>query len=172
VDGNVLRFEPPLDGVAETTALDRGDFLEVEIREPVWARATGAILGAVFLVGQDYAGIGTAGRLAVGDPAMALVVPSAQYRTDYAILAPSTYTQSWIDVATPAGTFVTLDGELLRDPVEIDGTGMSVGHFAIDPGTHVLGGTAPFGLYVSGLAAYTSYYVPGGMDFRPITPPF
>lgn len=172
VDGNVVRFEPPLEGVAETTMLDRGDFVEVEIRSPVWARATGAILGAVFLVGQDYAGIGSAGRLAVGDPAMALVVPSAQFRTDYAILAPDTYTHSWIDVAAPVGAFVTLDGVLLREPSDVDGTGMMVGHVEIEPGTHVLEGTAPFGLYVSGLATYTSYYVPGGMDFEPITPPF
>ena len=45
-------------------------------------------------------------------------------------------------------------------------------HVEIEPGVHRVAGTAPFGLYVSGLATYTSYYIPGGMDFEPITPPF
>lgn len=170
-DDNVVRFEPPLDGVPATTTLDRGEWLEVEIFAPVWARGSGPMLGAVFLVGQDYRGLRTAGTMAVGDPAMALVVPSEQFRDRYTILAPDTYVESWVDVAIPVGGYVTVDGSVLRT-MPIDATSMSVAHVRIRSGVHELVGTAPFGLYVSGLAPYTSYYAPGGMDFEPITPPF
>ena len=49
---------------------------------------------------------------------------------------------------------------------------MSSGQIRIPPGPHSITGDHAFGVYVYGFGSYTSYFVPGGLDFRPITPPF
>ena len=49
---------------------------------------------------------------------------------------------------------------------------MGTAHLDLMPGVHRASGNIGFGLYVSGFGSYTSYFVPGGMDFVPIAPPF
>lgn len=170
-----VTFDPPLDDGTMELDLMRGEFTEHEIREDVWVRANGPILGALFLVGQNYLGFDTIGRqpLAVGDPGMVLLVPTAQYRSTYEILAPDTYSQSYIGVAIPSGGQVFLDDAPITGMLSASGsTTMSTGQLRIPTGPHAVRGDRGFGLYVYGFGSYTSYIVPGGMDFVPITPPF
>ncbi len=172
-DGNAVRFEPPLDPEFpdETSVLDRGEYFEVELRQARWVRGTGPLLAAIFLVGQDYRGLGSAGDFAVGDPAMALAIPNAQFRAEYAFLSPATYATSAADVVAPMTARIELDGAFVTlTPVE--GTSMGTAHLDLMPGVHRASGNITFGIYVSGFGSYTSYFVPGGMDFVPITPPF
>lgn len=167
-----VTFDPPLDDGTASVDLDRGEWFEGEIRDDLWVHADGAILGALFLVGQNYNGLDSAGNFAVGDPAMALVVPTEQYRQSYTFLAPDTYLRSYIDVAIPAGAQIFLDDRPITPELEDSVNGMRVARLRISTGVHAIRGERAFGLYVYGFGTYTSYLVPGGMDFIPITPPF
>lgn len=169
-----VTFDPPLDDGTDAVDLMRGEFTEHEIRADVAVHADGPILGALYLVGQNYLGFDTIGSspFAVGDPAMSLVVPTAQYRRSYEFLAPDTYSQSYIDVAIPTGGQVYLDDAPLTGMLTTSTSAMSTGRVRISTGPHAIRGDRPFGLYVYGFGSYTSYMVPGGMDFVPITPPF
>jgi hypothetical protein len=167
-----LSFDPPLDDGTATVDLNRGDWFEAEIRDDLWVHSDGAMLGALFLVGQNYNGLDSAGSFAVGDPAMALVVPTEQYRQSYTFLAPDTYLRSYIDVAIPADAQIYLDDLPITPQLEDSVNGMRTARLRISTGVHAIRGERPFGLYVYGFGTYTSYLVPGGMDFVPITPPF
>ena len=70
---------------------------------------TNAFSVAQFLVGQNYAGVEATGT-DVGDPSLSLGIPTEQFRTDYAFLAPTTYTRSYVNVTAPMGASVMLDG--------------------------------------------------------------
>lgn len=168
-------FDPPLDDGTDAIDLARGEHTEHEIHADVWVRADGPILGALFLVGQNYLGFDTIGRspFAVGDPAMSMIVPAAQYRRSYQILAPDTYSQSWIGVAIPVGGQVYLDeAPITASLAESGSSGMLTGQLRIASGTHSVRGDHLFALYVYGFGSYTSYMVPGGMDFVPLGEPF
>lgn len=170
-----VTFDPPLDDGTGSVDLVRGQFTEHEIRTDVWVHSDAPVLGALFLVGQNYLGFDTIGTspFAVGDPAMSMIVPTAQYRRSYAFLAPDTYSQTYIDVAIPMGGQVYLDEAPITGLLSASGTTlMSTGRLRIATGPHTIRGDRPFGLYVYGFGSYTSYMVPGGMDFVPLNAPF
>ncbi len=169
-DDNVVTFTPtPREGAASVT-LQRGESAEVTITRATRVTGTGPILAARFFVGQDYAGVGTSGRGAPGDPAMGLLVPDAQWRNRYSFLAPDTYSALYVDVIAPSSARVELDGQviLLRDAPE---TGVSTATLAIRPGVHRLSSSLPVGAHVYGFARYTSYLAPAGLDLREIGEP-
>ena len=176
-----ITFDPPLDDGTESIELARGEYTEHEIRHDTWVRSSSlegdsAILGAIFLVGQNYLGFDTIGAspFAVGDPAMALLVPTVQYRTSYEFLAPDTYSQSYIGVAVPMGGQVYLDEAPITAMLTTSGTTMRpmmTGQLRITTGPHSIRGDQAFGLYVYGFGSYTSYMYPGGLDFRAVGPP-
>ena len=167
-DDNAITFTP---AIAPPVTLDRGEHVEIELREGVRVEGTGALLAALFLVGQDYGGLGTSGRQGNGDPSMALAIPDAQYRTRYTVLTPDSYRESWIDVIAPAGARIEIDGRLVTGWREIAGTGWVHASIQVEPGAHAARGDRAFGLQVYGFGAYTSYLVSGGLDLRPIAPP-
>ena len=168
-DDNVVTFTPEIAG---PFLLDRGEMRELELRAGVRVQGTGPILVATFLVGQDYNGLGSAGAGGLGDPSMALAIPDAQYRDEYAFFSPSSYAQSWIDVIAPDGVRVAMDRSVVTGWRPIEGTGWSTASMQVEPGVHRISASRVFGLQVYGFGSYTSYLVTGGLDFRPITPPF
>jgi hypothetical protein len=151
--------------------LGLGEYREITLREPVYVQGSGALLAALFLVGQDYDGFGTAGRAGNGDPSMALAIPDAQYRRSYTFLAPATYEQSYVDIIAPTGLRVVLDRSVVGGWREIGASGWSTATVPIEPGVHRIDAPRPFGVTVYGFGRYTSYLVPGGLDLRPIRPP-
>ncbi|WP_157069973.1 IgGFc-binding protein [Sandaracinus amylolyticus] len=167
-DANTITFTP---AIHAPITLGRGEHAELELRDGVRVEGTGALLATLFLVGQDYAGLGTSGRGGSGDPGMALAIPDAQFRSSYTVLAPETYRQSWLDMIAPTGARVELDRTIVTGWREIEGTGWSHASMQIQPGVHRASAERPFGLQVYGFGAYTSYVVSGGLDLRPITPP-
>lgn len=168
-DNNALSFDPAPPGVSATT-LNRGQVLEFETAESFRVSGSAALMVTQVLVGQDYAGIGMAGDMSEGDPAMSLGIPTEQFRTEYNFLAPTTYTRSFLNVTAPTGATVTLDGAPVSGFTPVGGTGYSVARVPISGGQHAISGDQAFGIVVYGFGSYTSYMYPGGLDFEEINP--
>jgi hypothetical protein len=107
-----------------------------------------------------------------GDPAMVLEVPVQQYRDRYDFFVPSTYPQNFLNVVVPQGVELTLDDQPLRGSMEALG-GFNILTLPIMSGAHRLrsGVGQGIGIKVYGIAPYTSYMYPGGLDLQLITPP-
>jgi hypothetical protein len=108
-----------------------------------------------------------------GDPSMALVVPTAQYRSEYVFTASPTYDSNFINVIAPIGTAIMLDDA----PLDGDASDIGMGDYHVvrkrlptgGSGIHRVAGDAAFGLVVYGYGRYTSYMYPGGLDLKRIT---
>ena len=166
---NSLTFDPTPPGVSPRT-LNRGEVMEFESAVSFRVTGTGPLMITQTLVGQDYAGIGMAGDMGEGDPAMSLGIPTEQFRTQYSFLAPTTYTRSYVNVTAPSGATVTLDGTVVTGFTPVGGTGFSVARVMISGGPHNISSGQPFGIVVYGFGSYTSYMYPGGLDFEEINP--
>ena len=173
-DGNMISFDPP--AVHDPVMLDKGQWVEFSSR-PVGksgnydfeALGTGAFAVMQYMVGQ-----GTGNASAGGDPAMALSVPIEQYRSSYIFLAPASYKQNFVNISAPAGELqMMLDGMPLgADKFVPIGAGKFVaGRVSIPAGTHTITASQPFGIEVYGLAPFTSYMYPGGLDVKSINIP-
>ena len=168
-DGNRIELDPPL---VEAMTLDRGQFVELEVRESFRVRGSDPLIAVQMLVGQEYAGIGSVPFGANGDPAMALAIPVEQYRTSYEFLAPATYRLSFVSVVAPNGTDVVLDGRLVGGFRAVGASGYRVAAVEIDPGAHAIRSVGAFGITMYGFGSFTSYLYPGGLDLRAISSPF
>jgi hypothetical protein len=169
-DGNAISFDPPSTHAGVT--LNRGQFVEFEASQSFRVTGTDSISVAQFLVGQDYAGIGTAGTAGNGDPSQSLAIPVEQYRTSYSFLAPSTYAISFVAVSAPSGVEVILDGAPISGFTAVGGTGYDTTNVSITGGVHTMSSAMPFGVVVYGFGSYTSYMYPGGLDLQRINVPF
>ena len=168
-DGNVITFDP---AVREPVSLGFGEMLELEVEGSVRLSGTESFTVAQFLVGQDYAGVGTSGREGNGDPAYAFGIPTAQFRTDYTVLTPASYRLGYLGITRRAGSTVILDGSPLGPGTAIGDSPWEVVQVEVDGGVHRLESSgSPFGVVVYGFGAYTSYMYPGGLDFRAIGDP-
>jgi hypothetical protein len=157
-DGNLVSFTPPVHPEVE---LDAGDFVEIQTEEDVLVTGTDALLGVQFLVGQGFSG----GR---GDPSMALIPPIEQYRRRYSFLRVSNFEDGYVNVVAVGDAVVRLDGKVVSTFTEHE-SGLRTARVQIGPGFHEAtseGGT--FGLSVYGYGAYTSYFLPAGLDVVPI----
>jgi hypothetical protein len=103
---------------------------------------------------------------------MGMVPPVAQFRTSYDFLTPDTYTSSHVTVVGRMGESFTLDGI-----VQSIGFNQSVGSsdygyevLQLEPGAHHIESTEPFGITVSGVAAFTSYLFAGGLNLLELAP--
>jgi hypothetical protein len=105
---------------------------------------------------------------AEGDPSQTFVVPVAQYRKSYAIVAAADYDSTFLDVVAPSGTAISLDGSTVAaSPTQIGTSSYSSLHIPLTstPGAlHMLTGSAPFSVQVTGYGKYTSYEYPAGPD--------
>ncbi len=109
-----------------------------------------------------------------GDPSMAVVVPTEQYRTKYLFIASSTYDTNFVNVVAPSGSTVTLDGTAIpASEYSVIGTsGFSVArHKLSQTEVHSIESSQQFGIVVYGYGRYTSYMYPGGLDLKRIAPP-
>ncbi len=169
-DGNSIIFDPA--SVHGPVTLDRGKFIELQTTGDVRIRGTQALMVGQFLVGQDFAGIGSSGMMGEGDPSMSLAIPTEQFRNEYAFLAPSTYDMSFVNVTASSGQQVMFDGMVLGGWTPVGMTGMQTTRVSIRGGAHSMSSGSPFGIVVYGFGSYTSYMYPGGLDFQSINIPF
>jgi hypothetical protein len=142
--------------------LRRGQYVEFEHGADLLVTATAPVQLAQYMEGQAA----TSGAM-TGDPAMVLEVPTRQYRRDYVFVVPSTYTVSFVQAVAPDGAPLLLDGRpFTAERSFVESTPWTVHRARISPGTHRISTTDPrgLGLKVIGIAAYTSYMYPGGLD--------
>lgn len=176
---NVLRVVAPFedtevtieaDGETTTTTLATGAHVDRRIAGAFRVDANRPVLTALFMEMQ-----GTATMPGyVGAPSLTTVPPLAQYREDYAFVAPSSYRSevaagSYVAIERDVGTTVELDGEAL--PTITPWTRMGDRESAlveVRPGAHSLTGDGPFGAVLFGIGDATSYALPAGLDLRPM----
>jgi len=164
-DDTTVTYDPPQS--ISTHIARAGEFIEVPDTDATFViRATKKVLVAQYMEGQEVAG-------AMGDPAMALAVPTDQYRLSYLFHAPTNYEENYVEVFGPTTTEVVLDGAPIGALTAIGGSG--IGHRLVqldagprDDGSHEIHATAPFGISVYGYGQYTSYWYPGGLDLEPV----
>jgi hypothetical protein len=161
-DGN----EVTISGLPHPIPLDRGERFELVTHDDLAIEATRPILVTQYLVGAafyDRDG-GHAGGGALGDPSMGIVAPVAQYRRDYVFVIPSTYVESFAAIVVKDGDDALLDGQPIEGLTPLEGTGFLVARVPMLGGSHTLVSTHGAGLTIYGLAPYTSYLLPGGLD--------
>ncbi len=125
--------------------------------------------------------IGRSGGDHAGDPAMTIVPPTDQFRTEYIFLTPSTYWAQYVNIIHVPGAEILLDGigmnlgemfseEQLPWLAEADES-IGDGHWMrsvikLGPGRHQIEALdgQPFGIMVYAYDDYVSYAYPGGMD--------
>lgn len=159
-DGTVVRFTPSW--ARPPVTLRRGQYVEFDHNEDLLVDASEPVLVGQYMMGQAA----TPGAT-TGDPAMVLEVPTRQYRSDYVFVVPSTYTTSFLQAVGPTGTTLLIDGAPWSASREfIESTTWTVHRARVTPGTHRINSSdgRPFGIKVIGIAAYTSYMYPGGLD--------
>jgi IgGFc binding protein len=165
-----IDFEPA--SVAPSAVLGPSDTpLELDdVAEDFRVSADKAMLVVQYMQGQASVPSGS------GDPAMALAVPSAQFRNDYIFFASNSYDTNFVNVIAPSGASVTLDGTAIDAGsfVSIGTSGESVARVELPGGAsevHRIEASKPFGIVVYGYGRYTSFMYAGGLDLTPITPP-
>ena len=113
---------------------------------------------------------------AIGDPSLTVFPPVEQYRTEYVFLAPGSWTQSWVVIATPVGSVVTLDGAPATGCITefagtVEGVSYESRRCAVKAGAHQLSGDKPFGIVAYGYGSAGSYAVAGGADVKHVYNP-
>jgi hypothetical protein len=159
--GNRLTF----DGIGYPTecpaTLAAGAFCEFTTAADFVVSGSEPLAVAQYMVGQDVIA-GTSG----GDPAMVLEVPTFQFRDSYHIFVPATYVTNFLTIVHPRGTPPDLDGVPIAAGAPVGACGFAVARMTVTAGAHRLAGRS-FGIKVSGVAPYTSYLYPGGLDIAP-----
>ena len=164
VDRNRITFNP--ENVHPAVTLNQGEHVEFYTNDGFVVSGSGGLQVSQFLVGQNYTN--QANFDGFGDPAMSLIPPADQFRTDYTILAPDTYALHYINIAMRSGSNVVLDGVPIGEGTPIGDSQWRELSLEIEGGVHKLEGSSPFGVWVYGFGNYTSYMYPGGLDLKVI----
>jgi hypothetical protein len=164
-DDTTVSYEPAQP--AGTHLTRAGDFIEMAGTQATFViTATKKIIVAQYMEGQDAGGD-------TGDPAMALAVPTDQYRLSYLFHAPTNYEVNYVEVFGPLGADIVLDGTSIGALTEIGTSGIGHRRVVLDngprgDGSHEIHADQTFGISVYGYGQYTSYWYPGGLDLEPI----
>jgi hypothetical protein len=112
----------------------------------------------------------------IGDPSLTVYSPVDQYRSDYIILTPGSWDQSWLVVEAEQGADVAIDGATPGNCVvtasgSLKGKSYESRRCPVKEGVHTLHGAKPFGLVAYGYGAAGSYALVGGADVKKIYDP-
>jgi len=167
-DGTTVGVDPPQDGVS-SVSLNARQWVQFMATGPFHVAGSRAIQVSQLMLGQNF----TDPAAARGDPAMTILVPQEQWRTDYTFAAPTSYNpgtngQSYLMITRPVGLDITLDGVTITAGFS-NVAGREVGIVPIDGGTHRLEAADKFGVIVYGLGSFTSYAYPAGLNLEQIT---
>ncbi|TKC94163.1 IgGFc-binding protein [Polyangium fumosum] len=128
------------------------------------------------MVGQIQVSNGYVDGPAIGDPSLTVFPPIEQFRTEYVIPTPSSWTQNWVVVAAEVGSEIMLDGAT-TNLCQIEPAGMVEGKTyhsrkcPLQPGVHRLSGDKPFGIIAYGYGSAGSYAFAGGADVKRVYEP-
>jgi IgGFc binding protein len=159
---------PPFDAFT----IKPGQVLTTWTQDDIVVSATKPVMVGQILVSNEYVD-----GPYIGDPSLTVYPPVEQYRTEYVILTPSSWTQSWIVIAAETGADVTLDGKpttglcLLNDAGSLLGVSYQSRRCQVQDGVHKLSGKKPFGIVAYGYGAAGSYAVAGGADVKHVYDP-
>ena len=129
------------------------------------------------MIGQILISQGYVQGARIGDPAMTMFAPVEQYRTEYVILTPPSWTQNWVVIAAEVGSTVTIDGSeptgcVVESAGTIDNKSYEARRCPLHTeGVHTLSGSAPFGIIAYGYGSAGSYAFAGGADVKRIYEP-
>ena len=156
---------------AQSATLLPGEIVEYETNAPHVVTATSPIYAYQVLVSQGS----EPNQPLTGDPAMIAIPPVEQFQFDYFLYIPGTFSNNFINVMSPNGMALTIDGT----PQTIDCTNEIAGTIdgldyccqgvSINEGVHVIEGTQAFGLYATGFDQYASYGYTGGTGVQAIS---
>lgn len=112
----------------------------------------------------------------IGDPSLTVFPPIDQYRSDYIILTPSSWTQSWVVIAAEVGADVSIDagspdGCITEPAGALGGVNYESRRCPLTDGVHRLSGSKPFGIVAYGYGNAGSYAFVGGADVKRIYEP-
>jgi thiol-disulfide isomerase/thioredoxin len=144
-------------------AIDRGQFLELVVSEPMEITTDKPVMVAQYLTGEQYEG-------RIGDPSECLIPPTEQFQSEYTFIIPTGYAENYVNIIAPEAAVLLLDGA----PVDYTlftpfGTkGLSAATISLGEGSHNISGNAPFGIYIYGYDQYDSYAYPGGLALKAI----
>ena len=179
-DGATLTFDGIPAPAACAMPLMHGQFCEFQTDQGFTVTGSEAISVAEYMHGLgDIPECMCAGNTCpglpqcVGDPAMVLVPPTDQFRSSYRFLVPDSYTQNFLNVVSAPGAQIMLDGTVISGPSIPTGATLVTHTLSVTPGAHEIHGATDadrFEITVYGVAPYTSYAYPGGLDLAPITP--
>ena len=129
-----------------------------------------------FMLGQLLVSQGYVDGGYLGDPSLTVYPPVDQYRSEYIILTPGSWDQSWVVIAAPVGSSVSIDGVSpagcrVEPGGTIDGVTYESRACPLVEGTHALSGDQPFGIVAYGYAGAGSYAFVGGADVKKIYEP-
>lgn len=173
-----VAFDPPVSGRNGYIFQNAGDMLELpDVDKSFAIVGNGRVNVVEYLLGEYANWPADAGEPSpdLGDPSQAPSVPLQQYRSTYTFLAPKTYSENWIDVVTPTGNTITLDGTPIpmSSFTQVGGQPFSSASVKLSNAMegHEIHADNPFGLQVYGYGSRTSYMYPGGLDLRVVSIP-
>ncbi len=127
------------------------------------------------MIGQLLVSQGYVDGPALGDPSLTVFPPVEQYRTEYVIMTPGSWTKNYVVIAAEVGSDVTLDGKVAVCPTEPAGTVSGVAYESrvcpLQQGAHKLTGAKPFGIIAYGYGTAGSYAFAGGANVKKIYEP-
>jgi len=158
VDGTTVTTN----GVAISTTLNRGKFVEFQLTKASQITANSPILVAQYADSSDF------DLVLNSDPFMILVPPVAFFGPSYLVTAPSTdFTGNFLNLMVPSGSEgqVLLDGTFVSPTLfsAIGSSGYSGAQVPVSVGTHSVATTnnVAFGLIAYGWSLYDGYGYPG-----------
>lgn len=101
---------------------------------------------------------------------MVQAVPLAQWRQNYLVHAPTSWTANYVDLVALNGAQVTVDGTMVSNWLPVGSSGYSVAHIQlldVGGGNHTISSGSPISASVYGVQSAGSYWYPGGLDLSP-----
>jgi hypothetical protein len=154
--GTTVETDPALDGLPAT--LEAGQYLEFDTDQDFVLTASAPVAMVQYMTGSTW------GEADVGDPAMVVLVPEAQYLTEYMFLTPSGYEADYANIVARAGTEVSIDEQPLAASLwtELSSEDFMLARVRLEPGIHHLTADREVGLVAYGYDQEVSYAYPGG----------
>lgn len=177
---DVLRFVGAAEEATVTTSLPPpfdsfpiapGEVKTTWTQDNVVVSATKPVMVGQILISNQYVD-----GAYIGDPSLTVFPPIEQFRTEYVILTPESWTQNWVVIAAETGAKVYLDGEPTTS-CETEASGKAGGkawesrRCPLTEGVHQLTGDLPFGIVAYGYGSAGSYAFVGGADVKRVYEP-
>lgn len=114
---------------------------------------------------SDCPNLPEAGDAGIGDPAFIMAVATNRFLPEYTFLVPGNYAKSYVNIVSPPGNKVLLDGVQIPPQQFVGfGTGQfQVLRLSVLPGSHSIKADKAVGLVVYGWDKDVSYGYPGGL---------